>query len=112
MTCISKLTAFVLLSAVLSLSWAGQAIPQVATASQPGGCHHGGEMPAPQPVNYTCCQAGHNSAILQAKYAQDIVVVGILPEATLASLIAAPHVSSNQQVFPTYQPPGGLPLRI
>jgi len=111
--CISKLAAFVLLSAVASLPWAGQAIPRVAAASQSGGCHHGGEkIPLPQPTNYSCCQAGHNSAILQAKYAQDIAVAGILPEATLASPEPAPQVPSNEQVFPTYQPPGGLPLRI
>jgi hypothetical protein len=32
---------------------------------QAGSCHQERHVPRPQPVDYTCCQVGHRSAVLQ-----------------------------------------------
>jgi hypothetical protein len=89
------------------------AMTQTMHSSAPaGGCHHGGDVPAPQPSNYSCCQAGHNSAILQSQHVQEIVVLGMLSKAKVAALVRATRAICSTQVLSTDEPPGRLPLRI
>src|SRR6266568_972091 len=107
-----KAIVFVLLSAFLAVGLSAQPLlAGMAKPPAPAGCHHGDSMPAPQPQSYSCCQAGHNSAILQPVHTQELAVSCILPATTLAPMRAI-SVASSQRVLPTYEPPGGLPLRI
>jgi hypothetical protein len=106
-----KVAALVLLSCLLAFPLA--AMPLTMHSSQPTGeCHHGGEIPAPQRSNYTCCQAGHNSAILQSQHVQQIVVLSVLSTSAVMSLRTLPNGISGKHVLPTYEPPGRSPLRI
>jgi hypothetical protein len=63
----SRLLAILLLAGLAAISLAGQpdTLANVA-AAEPAGCHqHGAKPPASTPASHRCCQAGHNSAILQ-----------------------------------------------
>lgn len=113
MTFIRKLAAFVLLSALINVACAGQAIPRAAVGTPSGGCHHGGELPAPQPVKYTCCQAGHNSAILLLAHGDDIGLFCVLAPRTLTPAVRATKFTSQLRFFvPSSEPPGSFALRI
>jgi hypothetical protein len=110
---LGKLIALVLLMAVVS-----PALPQaygLTANSQPkaAGCHeHGQKAPAPNPVSYQCCRAGHQfaavreavelrSAVLQLSYGIELSVPS-LPE----------PACQGQPRLPAFGSPGVTSLRI
>jgi hypothetical protein len=107
-----KIAVVVLLSGVLAVSVAGQVLPPPHSA-QPAGCHHGGKIPVPQPVNYNCCQAGHNVAILQCPSLHDAALVVFSTSEFAPNLcpVSVPF-ELRGNLTPFEQPPGNLPLRI
>jgi hypothetical protein len=114
MTFAFKFGALVLVGSLLALLIPMMSVG-VHSRQAAGGCHHGGEMPAPQPANFHCCQVGHNSAIVQAVHYEELVVSGtVLRDNTSAfQFRKSACVKGLPEVTPLADhPPGGLPLRI
>ena len=91
-------------------------MPQVVQSGQmAGGCHDGSEMPAPQTPNFHCCQAGHNTAILQSVHHEELVVFGTVPQ-DKSSAVKFQNCSTVagwlEDIPLADHPPGGLTLRI
>jgi len=84
------------------------------THLHPAPCHHhGSNAPAPMPVNFSCCLAGHNSAIVPAHFniqsaAASLAV--IRPDGSL--FVAASGSNLRDVTYTSGDPPGNLPLRI
>jgi len=67
MQALSKMLVFLLLAAVITAPLAAQGLrPDGPSHERPAGCHEdAGNVPAPRPTSHSCCQAGHDFAILQ-----------------------------------------------
>ena len=104
----------VLLSGVLAFAVAAVSPqPMHHSSAPPAGCHHGGKTPSPQPISYTCCQAGHSPALLQAPYQQGMLLAGILSGHIVSDIgVTSSSVESSYAAILAQPPPGGLPLRI
>jgi hypothetical protein len=65
----SSVLSAVLLSALVAVSISGPDASLMTAAQTPAaGCHQHSPAPASQPVNYRCCQSGHDSALLQISF--------------------------------------------
>jgi hypothetical protein len=60
----SNLLMLLLVTAIVTAPLRGQETPMFVLHERPAGCHQHDAVPRPQPVSYSCCQAGHDSAIL------------------------------------------------
>jgi hypothetical protein len=111
---VSKVAAFLLLGCLLGLSI--PVMPWTMHSSQAaGGCHPSGEMPAPQPSNFHCCQVGHNSAIVQSLHHEELVVFGVVHQdkTSAVELRNSAFLMGLTEGTPVADhPSGGLPLRI
>lgn len=78
----------------------------------PAGCHHGHETPAPVPVSYQCCVAGHNVAVPGSGYTiRPLALMGI------ATAIGPAMFAGSASPVLTLAPrcdgsPGLTPLRV
>lgn len=82
---------------------------------RPAGCHgHGHQGPQPQPKNFACCMAGHDSAILQAsRTAAPACDTQVHVSGDQSDTAAVTHLRENtQQFMSSGDPPPVLPLRI
>ena len=64
----SNMLMLLLVTAIVTVPLLGQETPMFALHERPAGCHQHGAVPLPQPVSYSCCQAGHDFAILQFSF--------------------------------------------
>ena len=92
----------------------GFALAASAPAAATAGCHgHGKQHSAPRPADYTCCQAGHNSAILQSA---DIVKIALSETSSDALSDSLPNsildFVAEEIILSSSDPPGATPLRI
>jgi len=103
---------------VTAVSVGALTVPMLTLAAaanvQPAGCHqHGQKPPTRQPSSYTCCLAGHDSAVPQASFAPRPVLM----EATIFELcVPLIRIARLGAVGPlplcSGDPPGTTPLRI
>lgn len=102
---------------LLAIAWVGSlSAPQFPVMARPhqqaAGCHeHGRKAPAPEPVSYSCCQAGHDSAILQASFTLQPGVLQVSPRVVFPERALAATLS-NSQLTLFGDPPGTTRLRI
>ncbi|HEY7096550.1 MAG TPA: hypothetical protein VH437_07495 [Terriglobales bacterium] len=92
----------------------GFALAAAVPTAQSAGCHHhGGTKPAPRPADYTCCQAGHNSAILQAEHVVKVSLSATLSQRFSSSLSSCTSNFVVQEIIlSSSDPPGITTLRI
>ena len=77
------------------------------------GCHeHHRKAPAPEPVSYECCAAGHRSAILQQAHASPSLVCVFMAVKFLDAGRTAPSNPPESLLLSSADPPGVIPLRI
>jgi hypothetical protein len=109
-----KAAAVSLLLGLVAATLAASTFP-AATPSRPAGCHrHSHREPAPGPVSYNCCQAGHGSALLQTQ--------GVFATLAFSSLLISRSPGSSfaltslgcirYQITSPTSPPGDIPQRI
>jgi hypothetical protein len=68
MQALSKTLVLLLLAAALiSAPLAAQVLlPEASSHERPAACHEdGGSVPTPEPASHSCCEGGHDFAILQ-----------------------------------------------
>jgi hypothetical protein len=115
MATISRLLAVLLLAAWITGSLQAQVRPAAAPHEAPAGCHeHGPTAPAPEPVSYACCQAGHQSAILQEPSTSRpaFLHVSRVAEFTAAVIQVAMLNGFGNPLILYGDPPSWAPLRI
>jgi len=111
----SKLLLLVTLGAIALASFA----PPMPSAQEPGrphpvGCHQHGQTPSssPVPVDYRCCVAGHQQALLPGSFVlQPFVAIRTGIEAAHGQVVS-PMVDLSSPVKPPGGPPGIAILRI
>lgn len=91
------------------------AMPFLAQAAHPAGCHsHGPASPIPSPVDYQCCASGHQAAMpniafsLRSASAQLCLLHG----GEDLELESVPRQFPTGEIVSSYSPPGTSPLRI
>ena len=110
-----KYLSLVLLATVVVSAITVPILPVTAAPdAQPAGCHqHGQKLPSHQPVNYTCCLAGHDSAIPQASFAPHPVIEGAMSFELCGCLTQSAGQGVVEHLpFSSGDPPGTAPLRI
>jgi len=110
-----KMLVLLLLAALIAAPLAAPGLrTEAASQQRPAGCHEdSGNVPAPGPINHSCCQAGHHPAIPQQR-------VTSRPLLQVAALVEySPHaaVVAALGTFPSFMivygdPPAPLPLRV
>lgn len=111
----SRVLGLLLSTVMAALSVAGQpAAPMTGVASRPAGCHqHGAKPPATAPLSYSCCQSGHNSAILPASLASPTSPGRVATAISIPALIAVPKQGFlRSSTIPSPDPPLAIPLRV
>ena len=111
-----KVLAFLLAAAVTVAAPAAQALLAAAgTQQRPAGCHeHAGQVPAPGPMSYQCCRAGHHAAIVQEPSPSRLALLYIAPAVISreAATCAGALVGARDPLTRSGDPPGAVPLRI
>ena len=106
-----KIATILLMGSLLMATLPAQAMPSLV-GQESGGCHSGGKMPAPQPASYSCCQAGHNTALLLSPHVCELALVEMLSMSIFSSLAHNTNLMSRGEFLPPGEPPGAVPLRI
>jgi hypothetical protein len=90
---VSRAVAALLLSTLAIVPLAAQVALLTAPHAKPAGCHqHEHPSPVPPSTNYSCCKAGHSTALLQEAFTLRIACLQILP---LAHLLPARVISNT-----------------
>ena len=109
----STLLLLLLVTAIVAAPLAGQDTLMQASHEQPAGCHRHGAVPVPQPVNYRCCQAGHDIAILQFSFSSQPDFTDLAPQVEQASILVLNILHKALHNAPSSaDPPGIAPLRV
>jgi|HubBroStandDraft_6_1064221.scaffolds.fasta_scaffold00171_35 hypothetical protein len=116
MKALCKMIALVLLTAVVSPLLFGQ-VNGSTPSPQPkaAGCHeHGRRSPAPSPVTYQCCWAGHQVATLRnsADLRSRLLLLSPAIEFVAPGLARTTYQARLEPWSPTFGPPGVTSLRI
>jgi hypothetical protein len=112
----SRLLAMLLLAVTPALSLATQdTTPVMVVHERPSGCHqHSSSTPIHQPVSYRCCEAGHNSAILQTPIVSQLDSAGLTSPVELSQALntSASPPSLRNLAISSAGPPDIVPLRV
>ena len=115
MQAFSKMLVFLLLAAVITAPPAAQGLrPDDPSHERPAGCHEdAGNVPAPGPTSHSCCQGGHDLAILQQRSTLPLPLqlspqVDFMPH----SVAAAEPCGFLDLVIVSGDPPVPSPLRV
>jgi len=115
MQALSKIMVFLLLAAVITAPLAAQGLrPDGPSHERPAGCHEdAGDVPAPRPTSHSCCQAGHDFAILQ-QGSTLLSPLQLSPQVDFMphSVAAAEPGDFLNLVIVSGDPPIPLPLRV
>jgi hypothetical protein len=109
-----KVLAMNLLMGFVAATLAASTLP-ATTPSQPAGCHgHSHRDPPSAPVSYSCCQAGHGSALLPTPaVVATLAFSGLLVSRPPSSRFAlASPACIRYQLTSSTSPPGEVPQRI
>lgn len=112
----SRILTVALLAAMLpSLTEAVELLPAAVPDSHAAGCHgHGTPSPAPRPVSYQCCAAGHHSVVLTDSFSPRPPQWQVLEVSPATQIGPATNADADFSIaiFSAYSPPGFSPLRI
>jgi hypothetical protein len=110
-----KTLVLLLLAAVVTAPLAAQGLrPEVSSHERPAGCHEdGGNVPAPGPASHSCCEAGHDFALLPQSSTLPLPLqlppqVDFMPHSVAVS---GPGIFLNFAIV-SGDPPIPLPLRV
>ncbi|MGC2181982.1 MAG: hypothetical protein WA637_01730 [Terriglobales bacterium] len=104
-----------LLAAMIVVPLAGQDVSMMMAPARPAACHqHEGALPLPQPVNYRCCQSGHDSAIVQSSPAPQLDSFDLATPVGRTQTFAPPSAVQivRQVSTSSADPPKLTPLRV
>ena len=113
MQAFSRMLVFLLLAAVITAPLAAQELrPDDPSHERPAGCHEdAGKVPAPGPASHSCCQGGHDLAILQQSSTLPSPLQ-LSAHFTLHSVAAAEPGDFLNLVIVSGDPPILSPLRV
>jgi hypothetical protein len=109
-----KTLVFLLLAAMITAPLAAQDLrPDVSSHQRPAGCHDDGNIPVPGPTSHSCCQSGHDVAMLPQASCLDLSSQAAVPlmhsERTIVFVVLSGF--SNLAIV-SGDPPVTSPLRI
>jgi hypothetical protein len=108
---LGKAIALALLVAVISPMLPAQVY--FSTLPRPAGCHeHGQKAPAPRPVSYQCCRAGHQFAAVRETVNLGAPFLQMCPLVESAVIRVAGSGRQGQAEPPVFDSSGVTSLRI
>jgi len=112
----ARLLAILLLAVTPVLSLVVQETALVKVVHErPAGCHqHSSPTPVRQPVSYRCCEAGHDSAILQTSIVSQPESAGLAMPVELTQSLnpTGDRPSLRNLAISSAGPPDITPLRV